>query len=170
MTIDVPAPVKDDSYPGEGFNYTRLYFHTGIQHMDGRTALGYARSRYGDNDFGRSARQQQVLQTLRTQALQLGLINDAPELLEELGRTVTTDLRPQDLLGLAKLATEIKDANVHSYSIRGAVTDYWSPNNGPFYLIPDWDAIHTVLEQMMPGSVISDQPDATPESLTNNVN
>lgn len=163
VTIDVPAPVKDDKYPGEEFNYTRLYFHSGLQHMDGRTALQYARSRYGDNDFGRSARQQQVLQTLRAQAIQLGLIKDAPELIEELGSTVRTDLRPQDLLSLAKLASGIKDANVHSYSLEGAVTDYWSPNNGPYYLIPDWESIRSIVEQMMPGSLTTNQAEANSE-------
>src|SRR5690606_39902762 len=51
VTIDVPAPIKDDEYPGEQFNYTRIYFHTGLQHLDVNTARRFARTRSDDTHF-----------------------------------------------------------------------------------------------------------------------
>ncbi len=147
VTVDVPAPIKDDEYPGEGFNYTRLYFPTGLQHMDGRTALRYVRTRHDDNDFARGARQQQVLKALREQAIRLGLLARAAELIDELGGTVRTDLRPRDVLALARLALELEDEDIHSYSLQDAVTDYWVPG-GAFYLIPDWPTARRIVAEM----------------------
>ncbi|GIW03779.1 MAG: hypothetical protein KatS3mg059_0399 [Thermomicrobiales bacterium] len=45
VMIDVPYPIKDDAYPADGTNYMRVYFSAGWQHMDGKRALQYARTR-----------------------------------------------------------------------------------------------------------------------------
>ncbi|MFO7271144.1 MAG: LCP family protein [Sphaerobacter thermophilus] len=149
VTIDVPAPIKDDAHPGEGFNYTRIYFHTGPQHMDGKTALRYARTRHDDNDFARANRQQQILLALREQAVARNLIANARELLMALSDTVRTDIPPLDLLKLAKLGTEIQPQDTHSYSILPATYVEWNPP-GPYLLIPDWEAVHEIVRQMIP--------------------
>ncbi len=149
VTLDVPAPIKDDSYPGEQFNYTRIVFHTGLQHMNGIQALRYVRTRHDDNDFARGERQQQLLTALRQQALSLGLITKAPDLISQLGDTVRTDLPPTDALRLAKLGSEINQSNIKSYNLLDATTSQWNPGE-PYYLIPNWPKIHDVLNQMMP--------------------
>ncbi|ACZ39723.1 cell envelope-related transcriptional attenuator [Sphaerobacter thermophilus DSM 20745] len=163
VTIDVPAPIKDDEYPGEQFNYTRIYFHTGLQHMDGKTALRYARTRHDDNDFARGNRQQQVLRALRQQAVSLNLITKAPELLEELGNSVRTDLPPGDALALAKLGTEIDAGSIRSYSLLPATTAQWNPGE-PYYLIPDWDQVAAILAEMMPNGTGPAQEPAETET------
>ncbi|HLI51967.1 MAG TPA: LCP family protein [Thermomicrobiaceae bacterium] len=154
VTLDVQAPIKDDQYPGAGNNYTRAYFHSGLQHMNGAAALEYARTRHDDNDFARGVRQQQVLMALRSQASALNLITKAPALLDDLGDTLKTDLPPSDALKLAKLGTEIKQSDIHSYSLLPAVTD--QIQDGVDYLIPDWSKVDAVVKQMIP------PPPATP--------
>jgi LCP family protein required for cell wall assembly len=149
VTLDVPAPIKDDEYPGEQFNYTRVVFQSGLQHMNGIQALRYVRTRHDDNDFARGNRQQQLLMALRQQSLSLGLITKAPQLISQLGDTVRTDLPPSDALKLAKLGTEIKSSNITSYNLLDATTSQWNPGE-PYYLIPDWNKIHDLLNQMMP--------------------
>ncbi len=149
VTVDVPAPIKDDEYPGERYDYTRIYFPTGLQHMDGRTALRYVRTRHDDNDFARGARQQQVLQALREQGIRLNLIARADKLLAQLADTVRTDLSPTEVLALAKLGTEIDRGKIRTYSLLNATYSYWEPGQ-PYYLIPDWAAIQHVLNEMMP--------------------
>src|SRR5689334_3547814 len=64
IDIDVPAPIVDDEYPTPDFGVTRIEFKPGVQHMDGATALIYARTRHADSDFGRAQRQQQVLRAI----------------------------------------------------------------------------------------------------------
>ena len=150
VTLDVAAPIKDDEYPGEKNNYTRVLFHTGLQHMDGKTALQYARTRHDDNDFARGDRQQQVLRALRQQGTDLGLITKANDLIGELGDTVRTDLSLSQTLSLAKLATQIDSSNIKSYSLLPALTE--SSTDAGYYLIPDWNAARAIMDQALGGA------------------
>ncbi|HET7034110.1 MAG TPA: LCP family protein [Thermomicrobiaceae bacterium] len=147
VTLDVATPIKDDEYPAENYNYTRVLFHSGVQHMNGQTALRYARTRHDDNDFARGDRQQQVLKALRAQAISLNLITKAPQLLSNLGDTFHTSMPVSDALSLARLASEIKGGNITSYSLLPDVGEQWT--DAGYYLIPDWQQIQGTLHQMM---------------------
>ncbi|HET7034327.1 MAG TPA: LCP family protein [Thermomicrobiaceae bacterium] len=149
VTIDVQAPLKDDEYPADNFNYTRLLFHTGLQHMDGVTALHYARSRHDDNDFGRGNRQQQVLKALRAQAESLDTITKAPALLSTLAGSFRTDLSPTQLLALAKLGVGIPAGNIHSYNLLSAISE--QNDYRGYYLIPNWPKIQQIVTQLTSG-------------------
>lgn len=148
VTVDVAAPIKDDEYPAEEFNYTRAYFPSGLQHLDGTRALQYARTRHDDNDFARGNRQQELLQALREQNLNLDLITNARELLSELGDSVRTDLSPSQVLALGKLSTEIESDDITTFNLVNATTAQWLPGQ-PYYLIPDWAAIQEILDEMV---------------------
>lgn len=148
VTLDVPAPIKDNQFPGSGSNYLRVIFHTGLQHMNGTQAVEYARTRHDDSDFARSVRQQQLLRALRAQAVGLNLLSKAPTLLNQLANTFRTDLSPTQLLELAKLGSTMNSSDIHSYSMLDAISVSYSPGQ-PYYLIPNWPAIHKVLNQMM---------------------
>src|SRR5215210_5225908 len=111
VDIDVPAPIVDDEYPTPDFGITRIEFQPGMQHMDGATALIYARTRHADSDFGRAERQQQVLRAIAAKLRARGPVGQAwlaPSLLGGLDGAVTTTLpiaRPDVLLGLAWLGS-----------------------------------------------------------------
>lgn len=169
VVIDVPAPIKDDQYPGVNFNYTRIYFHSGLQHMDGATALNYVRTRHDDNDFARGLRQQQLLEALRAQATAFNLISKAPSLIDELGNTIKTDMPPSDALRLAKLLSETNTSDIKSYSLLPALTEQWNPGE-PYYLIPDWSKVSQIVNQLIspvspatPASQAAASPSATAE-------
>ncbi len=172
VTLDVATPLKDDEYPGALNNYTRVLFHTGVQHMDGKSALQYARTRHDDNDFARGNRQQQVLRALRAQGTQLGLITKAPTLIGELGDTVRTDLSLTQTLSLAKLGTQIDSSNIHSYSLLPAVTE--SSTAAGYYLLPDWNAIGQIMNQVMgadeAGAATPTSGDITPTTVAPDLN
>jgi LCP family protein required for cell wall assembly len=111
VDIDVPALIVDAEYPTPDFGITRIEFQPGIQHMDGATALIYARTRHADSDFGRAERQQQVLRAIAAELRRRGPLGQAwlaPGLLGGLDGAVTTTLpiaRPDVLLGLAWLGS-----------------------------------------------------------------
>ncbi|MEO7908370.1 MAG: LCP family protein, partial [Roseiflexaceae bacterium] len=111
IDIDVPTLIIDDEYPTPDFGTMRIEFQPGIQHMDGATALIYARTRHADSDFGRAERQQQVLRAIATELRARGPLGQAwlaPGLLGGLDGAVTTTLpiaRPDMLLGLAWLGS-----------------------------------------------------------------
>jgi LCP family protein required for cell wall assembly len=66
VDIDVDVPIHDDAYPTDDYGTVVVDIPAGRQHMDGETALRYARTRHQDNDFGRMARQQRVMVALRS--------------------------------------------------------------------------------------------------------
>jgi LCP family protein required for cell wall assembly len=111
VDIDVPTLIIDDEYPTPDFGITRIEFKPGVQHMDGATALIYARTRHADSDFGRAERQQQVLRAIAAELRRRGPLGQAwhaPGLLGGLDGAVMTTLpiaRPDVLLGLAWLGS-----------------------------------------------------------------
>lgn len=64
ITIDVPQRIVDEAYPTPDYGVMRVEFEPGPQRMDGARALIYARTRHADSDFGRTERQQQVVQAI----------------------------------------------------------------------------------------------------------
>ncbi len=117
VNIDVERPLKDNEYPTEDYGIQRVYIPAGIQHMDGETALQYARSRHADNDFARSQRQRQVILAARQQALQLNILPKLPGMLTTIMQAVKTDLSPTDLLALAGLLRDIDSNSIVSEAI-----------------------------------------------------
>ena len=57
IDIDVPKDIIDNEYPTEDYGTEKLFIPKGLQHMDGDLALKYARTRHGDSDYVRAARQ-----------------------------------------------------------------------------------------------------------------
>jgi LCP family protein required for cell wall assembly len=54
IDIVVEEPIVDDAYPSEDYGTIRIEIPAGPQHMDGETALRYARSRHSSSDFDRA--------------------------------------------------------------------------------------------------------------------
>jgi len=65
----------------------------GKHHLDGENALAYVRSRYtfGDNDFNRARRQQEVLVALANSLTNPSMLPRLPGLIEAAGQTVRTN-------------------------------------------------------------------------------
>lgn len=124
VTVDVPKDILDAEYPTEDNGYMRLYIPAGLQRMDGITALRYARTRHADNDFGRAARQQQVLQAILNEIKSQGLVGQleaAPKLLDIARQSVRTTMRikdPSTLRGLAELAQELQADRIQRLVIK----------------------------------------------------
>lgn len=128
VTIDVTFPLVDNDYPMGGYGYTRVYIPAGLQHLDGRTALQYARSRHGDplSDIGRNERQRQVLLALQKKALNPGMVDDLilgrlDDLLLAVGDSIKTDMNKQVLLALARLAPKIGADKITTYALDWSV-------------------------------------------------
>ncbi len=148
VVVDNPAVLKDDNY-----EWTRVYFPTGPQHMDGETALQYVRTRYDDNDFARGQRQQQVLRAMREQGVRLNLITQVRSLLQDVEENFRTDLSMRQSLALARMANDIDNDDIQSYSIIDCTTEDYVPDRY-YYLIPDWDCIHDLMAEVFPEKVV----------------
>lgn len=90
IEIDVPKQIVDSQYPLDGGGTIRIEFQPGKQHMDGATALIYARTRHADDDYQRASRQQQVIEALLeklTQPASIGYWVKVWQILEENSQT-----------------------------------------------------------------------------------
>jgi polyisoprenyl-teichoic acid--peptidoglycan teichoic acid transferase len=118
VTVDVERPLLDAEYPTEDYGVERIFIPAGLQVMNGRTALIYARSRHLSTDFERGLRQQQVLRALLEQVKARGLLENVavlPEWADVLAQNVRTTLPVHDLgmlNGLAALARQLKSDRV----------------------------------------------------------
>jgi len=110
------------------------------QHMDGATALAYARGRFGLTDYQRMDRQRCVLNAIVDEANPVTLLSRYQQLAATTKDIVSTDL-PQAMLGaVVDLAFQVKDN-----AIRSVVFDDTVIN--PAY--PDYPKIRTLVQQSL---------------------
>jgi LCP family protein required for cell wall assembly len=147
--IDVhAAQTLTDHRDGHGY-YT---VQAGLNHMDGETALWYARSRYTTSDFDRGRRQQEVILALFDRLISLNAIEQAPELYDIYVQNVTTDLTWQDIAPLLPLAAQLRDTSrIRQYFIGPGQVTSWTTPGGAQVLLPNQAAIQAILWQAMSG-------------------
>jgi len=95
VDINIEKDLVDNQYPGPDFTYRKITFKKGLHHMDGETALKYARSRKSTTDFDRSYRQQEVLLALYRKVRGLDLFKNMDKVLsvyESIKDNIKTDL------------------------------------------------------------------------------
>ncbi|WP_052887593.1 LCP family protein [Thermogemmatispora carboxidivorans] len=126
VDVDVMHPITDDTYPDDVGNttgdihaYKRLYIAPGPQHLSGLQALEYVRSRHADlvGDFGRSARQQQVLTQLKSKLDNPQIFGKLQEIAQDLNGYVKTDLSLTQVLELMNFARSINAASVQRVTL-----------------------------------------------------
>ena len=107
VDITVPTAIHDDAYPTDDYGYQTVDIPAGRQHMDGDTALKYARTRHQDSDFARTARQQQVVGAVRNAMLNPLNWPRLPAVIAAISSSIKTDATPLDAiaLGAAMLRT-----------------------------------------------------------------
>jgi len=146
IDIYVEEEISDPLYPDEAYGYDPLYIPAGWQHLNGEMALKYARTRHSaGGDFDRAKRQQQVLLAVFEQVTRLDLLpqlaHRAPELWQTLQGSVVTDLTLDQVIALAKLASEVQPDNIHYAVIDENYTQFWDTPDGQQVLIPLRDRI-----------------------------
>jgi LCP family protein required for cell wall assembly len=101
VDVEVDVPIHDDAYPTDDYGTVVVDIPAGRQHMDGETALRYARTRHQDNDFGRMARQQRVMVALRSALLKPMNWWRIPAVLGAVRQATQTNLGVLDLTTVA---------------------------------------------------------------------
>ena len=127
IEVEVPYDIVDTQYPGPNWTYETFRITAGPAHLDGETALKYARSRHTTSDFGRSARQQQIIQALGERAKTIGIIRSPRKvvaLLQILSANVETTMTGQELLGAAKMGEELDRSRLVSMQLKDGNPSY----------------------------------------------
>ena len=108
--LDVPMSEAACNAENEALG---THLQPGINHLDGELCLYYARIRYatddfGSNDYGRTARQRQVIQLMIQKMKSMNLI-DAGKIVYDYLPYVETNLSNSELLYLAGIAASLSD-------------------------------------------------------------
>ncbi len=110
IDVDLPEDLVDSEYPLTETTVGTFELKAGHQHLDGATALKYARSRHSTSDFSRSARQQQILAAAVQRAKETGLIRNIGRINDILGivsRNIESTMSVREMIGLAALGRKI---------------------------------------------------------------
>jgi LCP family protein required for cell wall assembly len=141
ITIDVAKPLVDNDYPLANYGATRIYIPAGLQHLDGRTALQFARSRHADSDLGRNSRQQQVLLALKQQALSINIVSHLTDMMNQLSGAFETDLSPLQVKSLADIARDFGTTSIQTVLLEPPLVNSTVLASGADVLLPNWDLI-----------------------------
>ncbi len=150
ITVDVPVLLEDNAYPTENFGTMSVRFEPGRQKMDGERALIYVRTRHQDSDFGRAARQQQVLGALARRLLAPSGWPRIPGVLAATLRAVQTDVSLLQVPALARFAVYVATNRSETAVLGREYTEPWTTETGAAVLLPNWDAIHRLFQQLFP--------------------
>ena len=135
IDVNNPAAINDGTYDWLNGAPYGFYLAAGPQHLDGKHALAYVRSRHGsdgtagNSDYARSDRQQQVLIALLHKMAQPNQILALPNLISTLGSSITTGFPANKVADYVALGQSVPSGNIKqivlappTYSINGIST------------------------------------------------
>lgn len=112
IDVTVKKGIVDPFYPkGETKEYEVFSISAGPQHLNGETALKYARSRKTTSDFDRADRQQQVINAIKEKATKTETLlsqEKISKILDALKENIETNISVKELLTLGSMASDYK--------------------------------------------------------------
>lgn len=163
IDIYVENSFTDYEYPADDYLFQTVSFEKGMQHMDGATALKFARSRHGNNgegsDFARSARQQKILFGLKEKATSVNTFLNPTKLItlyNNLVKYIDTNITPSAIVRLAQLAQGARQSNIKTYVLTDGpqgLLDSTIGEDGAYLLIPkeglgNYTAIRNLINEL----------------------
>ena len=146
LDITVDRTFTDNTYPDNGIGYLPpITFEAGQQHLNGKKALQFARSRHGNNnegsDFARSVRQQKIISSFKQKVLTLNIVKNASDLnslISIFADHFHTNLTPGGLLRIYNL-TKGNEMQILASSLdpeTGLICPLILASNGAYVLTP----------------------------------
>lgn len=167
VEVSVERAISDPGYTDTLTGAKGLVIPAGPQHMDGATALGYARSRKsaGESDFTRAERQQQLLTAIAAKLTAGNLLTALPGLLDAVRDNVATDIPSGRIPSIAAELEEARLSDVERTVLTpddGYVTVDVASAAG-YVLYPNLEAIHALGDRIFTdGSAPTPSSSATP--------
>jgi LCP family protein required for cell wall assembly len=110
IDINVLVGVEDPGHVHPDLSVSDVVIYPGSQHMDGRTALAYARARRQTDDYNRMGRQRCVLEAIVEQADPVTVLQALPDLVDVLTGSLVTDVPTQEWPDLIRLLDTLDTA------------------------------------------------------------
>jgi LCP family protein required for cell wall assembly len=153
VDLEVPYTILDPTYPDSGIGYDPFALLAGRHHLDGATALKYARTRAtAGGDFDRTARQRQLVLAVRDRITSLdllpGLIAQSPQLWAALQTAFETDLTLGEIVDLAVFTSRIPADQIVTAGIDQSCTYSWTTSSGASVLAIDGGALAALITDL----------------------
>lgn len=150
VTIDIPYTIYDEEYPSMTYGYDPLYLARGIQTLDGRTALKFARTRHMDDEYSRGQRQMSVLQAVYSQVRDPNTLSrlyaNLPTLVTQLDGHLYTNLPIMDWVTVGLLI--LNEQPVLTLGAINQSNSYvYSTPSQPAVRVPDFALMPNVLAE-----------------------
>jgi LCP family protein required for cell wall assembly len=140
ITIDVknrlPVGGQEDAN-GMPIN-VESWIEPGLQHMDGRTALWYARARHGSSDYDRMQRQRAVEDAMLAQMDPANVLTRSKEIASAGRQLLKTDIPSVMVSTYLDLAIKAKKQGIHKLELIPPTIDVVNPN---------FTAIHAMVQK-----------------------
>lgn len=156
-----PIPGLENVEPEED-RYEHLHFEAGPQHMDGGTALKFARSRHAEGDegtdFARSARQQKIISAFKDKIISTETLfnfQTIQQMFESIYSSIDTDIKSEEyagffnfFLGYHQSNQSINPGNLENYLTNPPSK---SPYKGQWVLVPenDWEEVYEYVDSLL---------------------
>jgi LCP family protein required for cell wall assembly len=133
VDVCLTSNLDDTTYPNYGHGYISIHYKAGCQHLNGEQALQVARSRHAieaaqSSDFGRSRRQQDIMQAIKAKATTVNGFAKAPQLLDALQKNIHTDMSLSDMKAIYDWGKNLPNSSI----IRLALTAPAPATDGNF--------------------------------------
>ncbi len=140
VDVDVDADINDPTYPNMDYGYDPFVLSKGMQHLDGATALKYARTRHGSSDIVRMRRQQQLIMAMREQIMKPGSLAkitlNMPLVVDVLSRSIKSDLSLSEIIQLGLFAKDLPPERITRVVMDETVVQgYTTPTGGQVLLL-----------------------------------
>lgn len=151
VDVTVDQRINDPDADGSVIGQKKIIIEAGEQHMDGETALVFARSRaYVDGDFTRTANQRKLIAALAEKILSMPLAK-LPGIVQTAAGSITTDMSVTDLYSLA---TQFQDGELTMTSCM--VPSITGMYKSASYVFCDENALATMMQIIEAGGDASE--------------
>ncbi len=158
IEVDVDNAFTDYMFPTPQNTYETISFEAGPQHMDGETAMKFARSRHAQSvegsDFARARRQQKVIIAAKQKLLSTETLLDPSkilQLMEDLSDSIkVSDIGTEDIRAGLKQLEKIDKGSIYSMVLDPMAGNWTLIHEDPssaYILVPkagvnNWTQIH----------------------------
>lgn len=157
IDVNVDKALYDPLFPNDSMTgYDPFRISAGEHHMNGETALKYARSRETTSDFDRSARQQKVIAAFKNKVMSSETLSSPEKIISLIniaGSNIKTDFSVAEIKALVNLVKEIDSTKIVSKVLDNGVDGplVSDSSSGTFYLktkTGDWEEVQRIAHEI----------------------
>lgn len=143
------------------FTVDNWHYQVGTNHLDGLSALAFARERYTlpGGDLARGENQMKIIQATLNKCMSPAILSHYTEVLDSMEGSVQTNLPYSHIAALVRMQlNDGREWNIQSYGVSGTSSfsgTYSIPNQSLYVMMPDMETVEEAQRRMR--QVVNDE-------------